>query len=110
LTVSTETVAAAAPPAVASMRSRRSSSGSMRPASAPSARVRTSVSFFARGLKPYLTMLAVPSGAPWVPRSSIYEYARRRVDPLPSLQIGWHRRFDRRTVESWLGTQLHRPA
>jgi excisionase family DNA binding protein len=40
-----------------------------------------------------------------VPRSSVYEYARRRVDPLPSLLIGRHRRFDRRTVESWLGAQ-----
>ena len=41
-----------------------------------------------------------------VPRSSVYEYARRRVDPLPSLLIGRHRRFDRRTVERWLGEQL----
>jgi excisionase family DNA binding protein len=41
-----------------------------------------------------------------VPRSSVYEYARRRVDPLPSLLIGRHRRFDRRTVERWLGQQL----
>jgi excisionase family DNA binding protein len=41
-----------------------------------------------------------------VPRSSVYEYARRRIDPLPSLLIGRHRRFDRRTVERWLGEQL----
>ena len=41
-----------------------------------------------------------------VPRSSVYEYARRRVDPLPSLLIGRHRRFDRRTVERWLAAQL----
>ncbi|HEX8121294.1 MAG TPA: helix-turn-helix domain-containing protein [Solirubrobacteraceae bacterium] len=41
-----------------------------------------------------------------VPRSSVYEYARRRVDPLPSLLIGRHRRFDRRTVERWLAEQL----
>ncbi len=41
-----------------------------------------------------------------VPRSSVYEYARRRTDPLPSLLIGRHRRFDRRTVERWLGQQL----
>lgn len=40
-----------------------------------------------------------------VPRSSVYEYARRRTDPLPSLLIGRHRRFDRRTVERWLGEQ-----
>ncbi|HEV3002092.1 MAG TPA: helix-turn-helix domain-containing protein [Solirubrobacteraceae bacterium] len=40
-----------------------------------------------------------------VPRSSVYEYARRRADPLPSLVIGRHRRFDRRTVERWLAAQ-----
>ncbi len=40
-----------------------------------------------------------------VPRSSVYEYARRRRDPLPSLLIGRHRRFDRRTIERWLGDQ-----
>jgi excisionase family DNA binding protein len=38
-----------------------------------------------------------------VPRSSVYEYARRRTDPLPSLLIGRHRRFDRRAVDRWLG-------
>jgi excisionase family DNA binding protein len=41
-----------------------------------------------------------------VPRSSVYEYARRRVDPLPSVLIGRHRRFDRRSVERWLSAQL----
>ncbi len=41
-----------------------------------------------------------------VPRSSVYEYARRRTDPLPSLLIGRHRRFDWRTVERWLAAQL----
>jgi excisionase family DNA binding protein len=41
-----------------------------------------------------------------VSRSSVYEYARRQVDPLPSLLIGRHRRFDRRTVERWLAAQL----
>ena len=41
-----------------------------------------------------------------VPRSSVYEYARRRVDALPSLLIARHRRFDRRTVERWLAAQL----
>lgn len=45
-----------------------------------------------------------------VPRSSVYEYARRRSDPLPSLLIGRHRRFDRRTVERWLGEQAARGA
>ncbi|HEX8084429.1 MAG TPA: helix-turn-helix domain-containing protein [Solirubrobacteraceae bacterium] len=41
-----------------------------------------------------------------VPRSSVYEYARRRSDPLPSVLIGRHRRFDRRAVECWLTAQL----
>lgn len=41
-----------------------------------------------------------------VPRSSVYEYARRRTDPLPSVLIGRHRRFDRRTLERWLAAQL----
>ncbi len=40
-----------------------------------------------------------------VPRSSVYEYARRLHDPLPSLRIGRHRRFDRRSVERWLAAQ-----
>jgi excisionase family DNA binding protein len=40
-----------------------------------------------------------------VPRSSVYEYARRVQDPLPSMLIGRHRRFDRRAVEAWLGRQ-----
>lgn len=43
-----------------------------------------------------------------VPRSSVYEYARRREDPLPSLLIGRHRRFDRAAVERWLGEQAAR--
>ena len=28
-----------------------------------------------------------------VPRSSVYEYARRQHDPLPAIGIGRHRRF-----------------
>jgi excisionase family DNA binding protein len=40
-----------------------------------------------------------------VPRSSVYEYARRLHDPLPSLRIGRHCRFDRASVERWLATQ-----
>ena len=43
-----------------------------------------------------------------VPRSSVYEYARRRVDPLPSLLIGRHRRFDRQAIERWLARQAAR--
>ena len=55
---------------------------------------------------PLLTADAV-AGLLAVPRSSVYEYARRRTDPLPSLLIGRHRRFDRRAVERWLGRQLN---
>ncbi|HEX8205604.1 MAG TPA: helix-turn-helix domain-containing protein [Solirubrobacteraceae bacterium] len=40
-----------------------------------------------------------------VPRSSVYEYARRLHDPLPSLRIGRHRRFDRGSVERWVAGQ-----
>ena len=40
-----------------------------------------------------------------VPRSSVYEYARRRRDPLPSVLIGRHRRFDRGQLERWLSIQ-----
>jgi excisionase family DNA binding protein len=37
-----------------------------------------------------------------VPRSSVYEYARRLCDPLPSVSIGRHRRFIREDIEEWL--------
>ncbi len=37
-----------------------------------------------------------------VPRSSVYDYARRKHDPLPSVGIGRHRRFILRDVEVWL--------
>jgi excisionase family DNA binding protein len=37
-----------------------------------------------------------------VPRSSVYEYARRQRDGLPSIRIGRHRRFVRRDVEAWI--------
>lgn len=40
-----------------------------------------------------------------VPRSSVYEYARRTHDALPSLHIGRHRRFHRSAVEAWLARQ-----
>jgi len=43
-----------------------------------------------------------------VPRSSVYEYARRLHDPLPSLRIGRHVRFDRAAVERWLPGQHSR--
>jgi excisionase family DNA binding protein len=37
-----------------------------------------------------------------VPRSSVYEYARRLNRPLPSITVGRHRRFYRSDVEVWL--------
>jgi excisionase family DNA binding protein len=37
-----------------------------------------------------------------IPRSSIYEYARRLHEPLPSIRVGRHRRFHRTDVERWL--------
>lgn len=40
-----------------------------------------------------------------VPRSSVYEYARRTRSPLPSITVGRHRRFYRSDVEAWLTQQ-----
>jgi excisionase family DNA binding protein len=40
-----------------------------------------------------------------VPRTSVYEYARRKHRPLPSVRIGRHRRFERTEIEQWLRTQ-----
>jgi excisionase family DNA binding protein len=40
-----------------------------------------------------------------VPRSSIYEYARRPRVSLPALRIGRRLRFSRSDVEPWLDTQ-----
>jgi|SRR3712207_2155308 len=40
-----------------------------------------------------------------VPRSSVYEYARRTHNPLPSVPIGRHVRFVRSEVERWLIAQ-----
>ena len=37
-----------------------------------------------------------------VPTSSVYEYARRRRAPLPSITVCKHRRFYRSDVEAWL--------
>ena len=39
-----------------------------------------------------------------VPRSTIYEYARRRRNGLPSIAVGRHRRFYRSDVERWLAS------
>jgi excisionase family DNA binding protein len=37
-----------------------------------------------------------------VPRTSVYEYARRNRDPLPAVRVGRHVRFQRNAVERWL--------
>lgn len=37
-----------------------------------------------------------------VPRSSVYEYARRQHKPLPAMRVGRHVRFYRSDVEAWL--------
>ena len=37
-----------------------------------------------------------------VPRSSVYEYARRRHGRLPSIVVGRHRRFYRSDIEAGL--------
>jgi len=42
-----------------------------------------------------------------VPRSSVYEYARRQTNPLPSIAIGRHIRFIHTDIETWL-TELRR--
>ncbi|QEC47300.1 helix-turn-helix domain-containing protein [Baekduia soli] len=39
-----------------------------------------------------------------VPRSSVYEYARRAHNPLPSIGVGRHRRFYRSDVGTWLAS------
>jgi excisionase family DNA binding protein len=40
-----------------------------------------------------------------VPRSSIYEYARRGEDPLPAVRVGRHVRFHRTALERRLAEQ-----
>lgn len=37
-----------------------------------------------------------------IPRSSVYEYTRRQHNPLPSIPVGRHRRFNRSALEAWL--------
>ena len=36
-----------------------------------------------------------------VPRSSVYDYARRLHQPLPAITIGRHKRFLRSDIERW---------
>jgi excisionase family DNA binding protein len=40
-----------------------------------------------------------------VPRSSVYEYARRQHDPLPAIRIGRHLRFHLSDLERWVAKQ-----
>ena len=40
-----------------------------------------------------------------IPRSSVHDYAKRPGDPLPSVQIGRHRRFYRSELERWPARQ-----
>jgi excisionase family DNA binding protein len=40
-----------------------------------------------------------------IPRSSVYEYARRGEDPLPAVRVGRHVRFHRTALERWLADQ-----
>lgn len=55
-------------------------------------------------VEPLLTAEQV-AGLLAVPRSSVYEYARRQHGALPSITIGRHRRFYRSDVEAWLAGQ-----
>ncbi len=52
-------------------------------------------------------LLTADDIAAWlaVPRSSVYEYARREHKPLPAVRIGRHLRFLRHDVAAWLGAQ-----
>lgn len=40
-----------------------------------------------------------------VPKSSVYDYRRRRHDPLPWVRIGRHVRFYLPAVEAWVARQ-----
>jgi excisionase family DNA binding protein len=51
--------------------------------------------------EPLLTAQQV-AGLLGVPRTSVYEYARRDRDPLPAVRVGRHVRFQRNAVERWL--------
>ena len=52
-------------------------------------------------------LLTADDVAVWlaVPRSSVYEYARREHDPLPAVRIGRHLRFQRVEVADWITAQ-----
>jgi excisionase family DNA binding protein len=52
-------------------------------------------------------LLTADDIAAWlaVPRSSVYEYARRARRPLPAVRIGRHLRFLRSDVADWIAAQ-----
>ena len=37
-----------------------------------------------------------------IPRATVYEYTRAWADPLPSMKIGKHVRFDHDSLRAWL--------
>ncbi len=59
-------------------------------------------------------LLTADDVAVWlaVPRSSVYEYARREHNLLPAVRIGRHLRFQRDDVSDWIAAQreIRRPA
>jgi predicted DNA-binding transcriptional regulator AlpA len=48
-----------------------------------------------------LIHIRLRSGSLVLPRSTVYDYAKRRADPLPSVQIGRHHCFHRSEVDRW---------
>jgi len=61
----------------------------------------------ANGEQLHEPLLTADDIAAWlaVPRSSVYEYARREHEPLPAVRIGRHLRFVRDDVAAWIGAQ-----
>jgi excisionase family DNA binding protein len=51
--------------------------------------------------EPLLTAQQV-AGLLGVSCTSVYKYARRTADPLPTVRVGRHVRFRRAAVEQWL--------
>lgn len=40
-----------------------------------------------------------------LPKSTVYELARRELDPIPCLRLGRAVRYERHEVEAWLARQ-----
>jgi excisionase family DNA binding protein len=57
--------------------------------------------------QPRRSLLTADDIAAWlsVPRSSVYEYARRQHEPLPAVRIGRHLRFLHDDVADWIDAQ-----